>query len=41
MPKITLTCNTCNKEFEKERGEYNRRIRLGKDKFYCELSCAG
>ena len=40
MSKITLTCHTCNKEFEKERGEYNRRIRLGKDKFYCGLSCA-
>lgn len=41
MSKITLTCDTCNKEFEKERKEYNRRIRLGKDKFYCGLSCAG
>jgi len=41
MSKITLTCDTCNKEFEKEKGEYNRRIRLGKDKFYCGLSCSG
>ena len=41
MSKITLTCDTCNKEFEKARKEYNRRIRLGKDKFYCGLSCAG
>lgn len=41
MSKITLTCDTCNKEFEKERKEYNRKIRLGKDKFYCSLSCAG
>ena len=41
MSKITLTCDTCNKEFEKERNEYNRRIRLGKNKFYCGLSCAG
>jgi hypothetical protein len=40
MSKITLTCDTCNKEFEKERNEYNRRIRLGKDKFYCGLSCS-
>lgn len=40
MSKITLTCDTCNKEFEKERKEYNRRIRLGKDKFYCSMSCA-
>jgi hypothetical protein len=41
MSKITLTCDTCNKEFEKKKGEYNRRIRLGKDTFYCGLSCAG
>ena len=41
MSKITVTCDTCNKEFEKARNEYNRRIKLGKDKFYCGLSCAG
>lgn len=41
MSKITLSCDTCNKEFEKSRNEYNRRIRLGKDKFYCSLSCSG
>lgn len=41
MSKITVTCDTCNKEFEKARNEYNRRIRLGKDKFYCSLSCSG
>ena len=41
MSKITLTCDSCNKEFEKERKEYNRRLRLGKDKFYCSLSCSG
>ena len=41
MSKITVTCDTCNKEFEKARKEYNRRIRLGKDKFYCSLSCSG
>ena len=41
MSKITLICDICNKEFEKSKGEYNRRIKLGKDKFYCGLSCAG
>jgi hypothetical protein len=41
MSKITLTCDTCNKEFEKARNEYNRRIRLGKDNFYCSRACAG
>jgi hypothetical protein len=41
MKTVTLVCETCNKEFEKSKGEYNRRIRLGKDKFYCGLSCSG
>jgi len=41
MATITLTCETCNKEFEKERNEHNRRVRLGRDKFYCSLSCSG
>jgi hypothetical protein len=40
MNTITLTCDTCNKEFEKAKNEYNRRVRLGKDKFYCGMSCA-
>lgn len=40
MAKIKLVCDTCDVEFEKERKEYNRRIRLGKDKFYCCQSCA-
>ena len=41
MATITLTCDHCNEEFEKEKGEYNRRIRLGKTEFYCSLSCGG
>ena len=40
MSMITVTCETCNKEFEKARNEYNRKIKQGKDKFYCNLSCA-
>ena len=40
MAKIKLVCDTCDVEFEKERKEYNRRIRLGKDKFYCCRSCS-
>lgn len=40
MATVTLACATCNKEFIKTIGEYNRRIKLGKDKFYCSLSCA-
>jgi hypothetical protein len=41
MATITLTCDTCNKEFEKVKGEYNRKIRQGKTKFYCGLKCSG
>lgn len=41
MSKITVVCETCKKEFEKEKGEYNRRIRLGREKMYCGLSCSG
>jgi len=38
---IYLICSECGKEFEKERKEYNRRIRLGVEKLYCSLSCSG
>ena len=41
MADITLTCDTCGKEFQKRRGEYNRRKRLGKTKFFCSNSCSG
>ena len=41
MKTIKLKCDECGKEFEKSKGEYNRRIKIGKDKFYCGLSCAG
>jgi len=40
MKTVTLVCETCNEEFEKSKGEYNRRKRLGKNKFYCSLSCS-
>lgn len=41
MKTITLVCKTCNKEFEKEKKEHNRRIKKGKTDFYCGLSCSG
>lgn len=40
MTYITLTCDTCGKEFQKKRGEYNRRKRLGKTEFFCSNSCS-
>jgi hypothetical protein len=41
MKTVTLLCDTCNEEFEKRKGEYNRKVRLGKTKFYCSRSCHG
>lgn len=37
---IQLKCDNCGNQFEKSNGEYNRRVRLGKTKFYCCQSCA-
>lgn len=37
---ITVQCSTCSKPVVKLKKEYNRRLRLGKDKFYCNNSCA-
>lgn len=39
MKTVKVECNYCGKEVEKPRGEYNRRVRLGKNKFYCNNSC--
>jgi hypothetical protein len=39
--KIQLVCSACGNTFEKEKGEYNRRIKLGSVRFFCNSSCAG
>jgi len=41
MKTIRLKCNTCNESFDKPINEYNRRVKLGKTKHYCSLSCFG
>lgn len=41
MKTIKLQCHSCGCEFEKSKGEYNRRVRLGKTHFYCNLTCSG
>ena len=41
MKKIILECNVCKNKFEKPINEYNRRLRLGKNEFFCSLSCYG
>lgn len=40
MAKMTLKCDNCGTSFQKEKGEYNRRIRLGYNKFYCCEDCS-
>lgn len=41
MKTIDLKCIICNCTFTKEFREYKRRIKLGKSKFYCSLTCSG
>ena len=42
MTKILVKCNYCNHDVEKERSEYNRRIRKDglEAKFYCNHTCS-
>ena len=40
MSKIQIQCENCKILFNKEIGEYNRKIKLN-SKFYCSQSCAG
>lgn len=41
MTKVELVCSWCGRKFFKPRNEYNRRIRLGSNKFYCSKTCGG
>ena len=41
MKTITLICNTCKTPFEKPLNEYNRKVRLGKIEFFCNMHCSG
>ena len=40
MNVIKLNCKNCNKEFEKYKSEYNRRIKTGRTNFFCCLTCS-
>lgn len=40
MKTIKLTCATCGDVFDKRLNEYNRQIKSGKIRFFCNLSCA-
>lgn len=39
MKMIDLICVNCGKQFQKQLREYNRQIKAGKDRFFCNLSC--
>ncbi len=41
MRMVRVVCDYCKKEISKPKNEYNRRLRLGKDKFYCNNQCSG
>ena len=41
MKTKLLICSTCGNSFEKPLNEYNRKIKLGKKDFFCNLHCAG
>lgn len=41
MKTVEVKCSFCGKTIQKPKNEYNRRKRMGKDHFYCNLSCAG
>lgn len=41
IKKIKIICDECRKEHLIRQGDYNRKIKTGKTKFYCSFSCAG
>ncbi len=40
MASVNLTCNECSKSFSKEKKEYDRWVRKGREQFYCSQSCS-
>lgn len=39
MKTIDLICANCGEKFEKQLKEYNRQVKSGKNRFFCDLSC--
>lgn len=39
MSTVKVICSHCQKTFEKEKKEYNRKMRTGDPRFFCNLSC--
>lgn len=38
---VSLICANCDKNFSKSLGDYNAGIRMGRERFFCSLSCMG
>ena len=38
---VELVCAKCSCHFMKEKKEYDRHIKQGRDKWYCSLGCCG
>lgn len=38
---VKLTCQTCGKEFERRKAEYNRCLKRGLRNVYCSFKCGG
>ncbi len=41
MAAVSLTCAFCLGSFEKEKKEYDRQVRRGRERFYCGQACSG
>lgn len=39
MGCVDLICSTCSKPIQKTQGEYNRRVKAGATRFFCNQSC--
>lgn len=36
---VIIKCSGCDLEYQKEKKEYDRQVRKGREKFYCTLQC--
>jgi len=41
IKKTKIICATCSNEHEIRQSDYNRKIKVGQNKFYCSLKCSG
>jgi hypothetical protein len=41
IKKVKIICSECGSTHEIRKGDYDRKIRNGQDRFYCSLKCSG